>query len=324
MKVGKAAVMALLFLAGVLGAAGSDKKTGPTIDIHMHAQRLSKPGSTLCPFATDPLAGAALFGTETTGPCPHLLIAPRTEAELRQKVLQAMEINGIEKAVISALSFSRVQEWQAAAPGRFIAGLSDFEKMSVEQVRNMFVSGKASVLGELGPQYVGKTLADPFYEPYLALAEKLDIPVVVHMGFGFAGGRSDSYPKHRAALGDPLLLEEVLVRHPGLRVCVAHAGWPMLDSMLSLLFNYRQVYADISGIDWGIPEKEFRFYLQRIVQAGFGKRVLYGSDLMCWPEVLDLSLQAVDAADFLTDEQKRDLLYNNAVRFLRLDKGPRQ
>jgi predicted TIM-barrel fold metal-dependent hydrolase len=321
MKVGKPMVMAFLFLGSFVCGSGSEKRVGPTIDIHLHAQRLSKPGSTLCPFATDPLAGAALFGTETTGPCPNLLIAPRTEAELRQKTLQAMDRNGIEKAVISALSLSRVQEWQAAAPGRFVAGLSDFGQLSLEQVRDLFLSGKVGVLGELGPQYVGKSLADPSYEPYLALAEKLDVPVVVHMGFGFAGGRPDSYPKFRAAWGDPLLLEEVLVRHPRLRVCVAHAGWPMLDSMLNLLFNYRQVYVDISGIDWGVPKKEFYFYLQRIVQAGFGKRVLYGSDMMCWPEVIDLSLRAIDVADFLTDEQKRDIFYNNAARFLKLDKG---
>ncbi len=30
---------------------------------------------------------------------------------------------------------------------------------------------------------------------------------------------------------------------------------------------------------------------------------------------------SVEEADFLTAEQKRDIFYNNAVRFLRLDKG---
>jgi len=54
---------------------------------------------------------------------------------------------------------------------------------------------------------------------------------------------------------------------------------------------------------------------------GFGKRILYGSGMMRWPEVIDLRLQAVEQADFLTDGQKWRILSDNAVRFLRLDKG---
>ena len=30
-------------------------------------------------------------------------------------------------------------------------------------------------------------------------------------------------------------------------------------------------------------------------------------------------IEAIEAADFLTGEQKRDILYNNAVRFLQID-----
>jgi len=32
-----------------------------------------------------------------------------------------------------------------------------------------------------------------------------------------------------------------------------------------------------------------------------------------------MAVEAIESADFLTGEQKRDILYNNAARFLRLD-----
>jgi len=40
---------------------------------------------------------------------------------------------------------------------------------------------------------------------------------------------------------------------------------------------------------------------------------------MIWPQTIDLAIQTIQSADFLSDEQKRDIFYNNAVRFLRLD-----
>lgn len=45
---------------------------------------------------------------------------------------------------------------------------------------------------------------------------------------------------------------------------------------------------------------------------------MFGSDQMQWPETIALAIEAINTADFLTAEQKRDILYNNAARFLRL------
>jgi len=56
-------------------------------------------------------------------------------------------------------------------------------------------------------------------------------------------------PKYRANLSNPLLLEETLVRHPKLRLWLAHAGWPMLDKMINMLFTYPQLHADVSFIN---------------------------------------------------------------------------
>ena len=59
--------------------------------------------------------------------------------------------------------------------------------------------------------------------------------------------------------------------------------------------------------------------MKRLIEAGLGKRLMFGSDQMRWPEMIGKAIEAIEEADFLTEEQKRDILYNNAVRFLQMD-----
>ena len=39
---------------------------------------------------------------------------------------------------------------------------------------------------------------------------------------------------------------------------------------------------------------------------------------MQWPETIGIAIEVIDAVKFLTEEQRRDIFYNNAARFLRL------
>ena len=47
---------------------------------------------------------------------------------------------------------------------------------------------------------------------------------------------------------------------------------------------------------------------------------MFGSDQMVWPKVIGMAIDGIESASFLTQEQKRDIFYNNAARFLRLSK----
>lgn len=44
---------------------------------------------------------------------------------------------------------------------------------------------------------------------------------------------------------------------------------------------------------------------------------------MVWPAAIERALSAIEEAPFLTFQQKRDILYNNAARFLRLTEQQR-
>ena len=85
-----------------------------------------------------------------------------------------------------------------------------------------------------------------------------------------------------------------------------------------MMTQYPQLHGDVSTISWVIPRAAFYDYLQALVRAGLGKRVMFGSDQMRWPEKIGEAIEAIEQAPFLTEEQKRDILYHNAVRFLRL------
>ena len=92
----------------------------------------------------------------------------------------------------------------------------------------------------------------------------------------------------------------------------------MLDDTLALLYAHPQVYVGVGVISYVLPRTEFHRYLRRLVEAGFGQRILFGSDQMIWPETIRVAVDSIESADFLSEAQRRDILYNNAARFLRL------
>jgi hypothetical protein len=167
--------------------------------------------------------------------------------------------------------------------------------------------------GEGGATVISAENLRKSLEPYFKLAEELDLPVLIHtLGIG------PYMPHFSSAAGNPLLLEEVLVRHPKLRLFVENAGYPYRDEMIAVMYQYPQLYADVSTISWVIPRTAFFDYLEAFVRAGLGKRLMFGSDQMVWPEKIGAAVGAIEQAPFLTDEQKRDIFYNNAARFLKL------
>jgi predicted TIM-barrel fold metal-dependent hydrolase len=75
---------------------------------------------------------------------------------------------------------------------------------------------------------------------------------------------------------------------------------------------------DVGVLAFTRPRAGFYRYLRAIFDAGFGTRVMFGSDQMVWPEAIERSIAAINEAPFLSAKQKRDVFYNNAARFFRL------
>ncbi|MBY0492465.1 MAG: amidohydrolase family protein [Gemmatimonadaceae bacterium] len=333
--------MALGLAFGASSRSIAAQRRLPVLDMHMHAREAAHYGATglpLCAPVTrmprwDPRAP---FGSDTTAPapCASPIVSPATDSALLRATLASMT----RFNVIGVLGGTPelVAAWQRAAPGRFIAGLDlRFDAatgaaraataegvtprlLPIDTVRALYDAGAFTVLAEVMNQYAGIAPDDPRLEPYWAFAEARDIPVGIHVG---GGGPAEPYtgsPAFRARLQSALTLEEVLVRHPKLRLYVMHAGYPLREDLQALLFTHPQVYVELSMAVNVEARPAFYRFLRELVEAGYGDRIMFGSDQMVWPGLIDAGVRSIEAAPFLSVQQKRDILYNNAARFLRL------
>lgn len=276
----------------------------PIIDMHMHTGL----------FHPVPEGTPAICRPD---PCEGEGGATANSSENLKKTLALMKRHNVVKGFMSGADLSEVHEWKKADPDRFIA--SPFILMAnssnLEEIKKEYSSGQLNAMGEIGTQLNGIPPNDPSLEPYFQLAEELDLPVLIHtLGIG------PYMPDFRSASGSPLLLEDVLIRHPNLRLFVENAGFPYRDEMIAMMYQYPQLYADVSTISWIIPRTAFYDYLETFIRAGLGKRIMFGSDQMVWPEKITAAIASIEQAPFLTPEQKRDIFYNNAARFLKLSK----
>lgn len=298
----RASTLIALMLVSAPGVCGEPRL--PIIDVHLHAFELPA-GS---PPPPNPVTGRPSVA--------------RTSAELQAASLAELARFNIVKAVTSGPA-AVLARWSAAAPERVLGGAFVDEANPLPELgalRAELRDGRIRVLGELGLQYRGMAADDARLEPYYALAEELNVPVGIHTGIGPPGTpHQPCCPHFRVALGNPLLIEEVLVRHPRLRLYLMHAGAPYLQETKAIMSVYPQVHADLSVIDWVLPREEFHAYLRELMRAGFGKRLLFGSDQMYWPEAIGMAVEGIESATFLTTEEKRDIFYNNTVRFLGLE-----
>ena len=93
-------------------------------------------------------------------------------------------------------------------------------------------------------------------------------PVMFHTG-------TSIFPGARSRLGDPMLVDDVAVDFPELKIIMAHGGRPLwMDAAFFLLRRHPNVYMDISGI----PPRKLLEYFPRLEEISH--KVMFGTD---WP-----------------------------------------
>lgn len=320
-------VVAALLLAATAGA----QPRRPIIDMHLHAHSLADYGGGMpvCSnrgplefLPVDPRDGIGFGSALASCPDSAMLAPAASDEALLRETLAMLERHDVVLAVTTG-TIERVTRWRAASDRVVPATYFDVGgTVSPERLRRLVATDSIRAFAEVGPQYDGAEATDARLARFFALAEELDVPVGIHLGEGPPGGSHTlGGSPYRVRLGSPLQLEAVLVKHPRLRVWVMHYASPLVDEMIAMLFSHPQLYVDVAANDWGFPRAHFHAQLRRLVDAGFAKRILWGSDQMIWPAAIPVAIETIEQAPFLTEAQKRDIFYHNAARFLRLSEA---
>ena len=94
---------------------------------------------------------------------------------------------------------------------------------------------------KLGPIYQDVDPLSPEFLAVCAALERLELPMLIHQGTTFS--RAGSLLQAR-----PVLLDEIALRHPELRIVIAHMGHPWFDEAIAVVRRHPNVYADVSAL----------------------------------------------------------------------------
>ena len=105
------------------------------------------------------------------------------------------------------------------------------------------------------PIYQNWDPQDPRHLPLFKKAETLDIPVNVHQGTSFVRPGPLKF-------ANPILLEDIAVACPDLRMVIAHMGHPWEDECVVLIRKHPKLYANISALHYR-PLRHYQAFIMR-------------------------------------------------------------
>jgi hypothetical protein len=153
----------------------------------------------------------------------------------------------------------------------------------------------------------GDRMAWPLYE----LINHYKLPATFHTGHSGMGTGMPGGGGIRLRYGQPMLVDEVAVAFPDIKIILAHPGWPWTDESLSMALHKPNVFIDLSG--WS--PKYFPPQIIRYANSQLGHKFLFGSD---FPLITpDRWIVAYDEAGF-KPELRDQILKGNAARLLGL------
>jgi uncharacterized protein len=122
---------------------------------------------------------------------------------------------------------------------------------------------------KLMPMYAGFQPTEPALDHLWDYAKKHDLPVLLHTGTTFI----DKAP---LACTLPRLIDELAIRHPEVRIVMAHLSHPYEGECVVTIRKHANVYADCSALHY----RPFQMYhsLMLVQEYGVWDKILLGSD----------------------------------------------
>lgn len=124
------------------------------------------------------------------------------------------------------------------APDRFIgfAGVDPMAPGAAEALEHAF--GDLGLAGlKLHPSRQHFRPSDERLKPIYDICEQYRRPIIFHSGLSWEPNTLTKYSR-------PMEFEELAATRPGLKICLAHFGWPWVQETAMLMLKYPNVYAD--------------------------------------------------------------------------------
>ncbi len=122
---------------------------------------------------------------------------------------------------------------------------------------------------KLLPMYAGFMPDDPMLDPLWEYAAEHQLPVLLHTGTTFVSQAplACTLPRH---------LDPVAIRHPEVKIILAHLAHPYEGECVAVIRKHPNVYADVSALHY----RPFQLYnsLMLVQEYGVWDKVLFGTD----------------------------------------------
>ncbi len=188
-------------------------------------------------------------------------------------------LDGVDRAVVLAFDAPAagfvvpndyVAEYVARDPERLVGfgSVDPSSPTAVDELERM--RDDLGLVGcKLGPIYQGVDPLGPEFLRVCEALERLELPLLIHQGTTFA--RSGSLRWAR-----PILLDDVALRHPELRIVIAHMGHPWFEETIAVVRRHPHVYADVSALG----SRRWLLYnaLVQAVEYRVDHKLLFGTD----------------------------------------------
>ncbi|MFC4013864.1 amidohydrolase family protein [Nonomuraea purpurea] len=158
---------------------------------------------------------------------------------------------------------------------------------------------------------------DPMAYPLYEVIEELGAIALFHTGQTGIGAGVPGGGGIRLKFSDPMLVDDVAVDFPHLKIILAHPSFPWQDEALAVATHKPTVHIDLSG--WS--PKYFPPQLVRYANSLLQDKVMFGSD---YPVISPDRWLADFAALDLKPEVRPKILKDNAARLLGLTPKEKQ
>lgn len=189
------------------------------------------------------------------------------------------------------------------------------ELPNLKELDSLFKNGTFKYLGETSFNSMGIHPADERFNPYWELAEKYQIPIGFHADAGPFKRNMEETPNWNEAYGNPSLLLPVLEKYPKLKIYLMHYPGRYFNECIEVMKKYEQIYCEITAVSMFAPKERWEPRVKKLYDEGLGDRLMFGSDYV---GTIRKNIEIIYNLDWLSDEQKRDVYYNNAAKFLNL------